>query len=142
MGIEPTCPDFRRDTPDLKSGSPTSELSTSNCELSRLRRNFFDRINTINKIFFIPACRQAGPEHPVYPWPRPGFRKPESATKSSRQGGQIHADINNLYIFNPKNLRSSASKMGFPILSSYQSQAPSPSTQSPFWPGSLCEMGA
>ena len=30
MGIEPTCPDFRRDTPDLKSGSPTSELSTSN----------------------------------------------------------------------------------------------------------------
>jgi hypothetical protein len=29
MGIEPTCPDFRRDTPDLKSGSPTSELSTS-----------------------------------------------------------------------------------------------------------------
>ena len=31
----------------------------------------------------------------------------------------MHADINNLYILNPKNLRSSASKMGFPILLNY-----------------------
>ncbi len=40
-------------------------------ELSRLRRDFFDRINKINKIFlyslYLPAGRQAGPEHPVYP---------------------------------------------------------------------------
>ncbi len=40
-------------------------------ELSRLRREFFDRINKINKIFlyslYLPAGRQAGPEHPVYP---------------------------------------------------------------------------
>ena len=32
-------------------------------ELSRLRRNFFDRINTINKIFLFSLY----PEHPVYP---------------------------------------------------------------------------
>jgi len=32
-------------------------------ELSRLRRNFFDRITTINKIFLFSLY----PEHPVYP---------------------------------------------------------------------------
>jgi len=32
-------------------------------ELSRLRRNFFDRINKINKIFLLSLY----PEHPVYP---------------------------------------------------------------------------
>ena len=49
-------------------------------ELSRLRRDFsdrVDRINTNNKIFFIPACRQAGPEHPARPLPSSGFRIPE-----------------------------------------------------------------
>jgi len=53
----------------IKQALPFSPKPKSE-ELSRLRRNFFDRINTINKIFFIPACQQAGPEHP---WPRPGF---------------------------------------------------------------------
>jgi len=38
--------------------------------------------------------------------------------KLGRRFSPMPADINNLYILNPKNLRSSASKIGFPILSS------------------------
>ena len=37
--------------------------------------------------------------------------------KLGRRFSQIHADINNLYILNPKNLRSSASKKEIPIQS-------------------------
>jgi len=44
------------------------------------------------------------------------FRIPELGS------GRVHADINSLYILNPKNLRSSASKMGFSMLSSYMEE--------------------
>jgi hypothetical protein len=43
----------------------TVSYSAAKCdfELSRLRRNFFDRITTINKIFLFSLYH----EHPVYP---------------------------------------------------------------------------
>ena len=37
------------------------------------------------------------------------------ACQTAGRFSQIHADINNLYILNPKNLRSSASKKEIPI---------------------------
>jgi hypothetical protein len=40
----------------------------------------------------------------------------------SRQGGKPLNPGNNVYILNPKNLRSSASKMGFPILLNYRTR--------------------
>ena len=39
---------------------------------------------------------------------------------NGRRFSQIHADINNVYILNQKNLRSSASKKEIPILLSYK----------------------